>query len=226
MTLGVCGVAAVATVGQSRASRVLDSGLLMLAADVAAQLAGGRDAPRRLAAAALAAAAAMHSFWQRLNAIFFYTLSVLGFLASSRRARRTGTRRTQDRAAARADRAPQSRRGHDQAILTLGIDADLRSVWNWNVKQLFVYVTAEYETEANVLNQVVVWDTIVNDVSQAWIRSDAVVNKYSLTDQGYGLRDNNVTLVLNWNTVPSTGLLTLHHGWSSTHTFTVPDAYS
>ena len=23
----------------------------------------------------------MHSFWQRLNAIFFYTLSVLGFLA-------------------------------------------------------------------------------------------------------------------------------------------------
>lgn len=99
-------------------------------------------------------------------------------------------------------------------------------MWNWNVKQLFVYVTAEYETEANVLNQVVVWDTIVNDVSQAWIRSDAVVNKYSLTDQGYGLRDNNVTLVLNWNTVPSTGLLTLHHGWSSTHTFTVPDAYS
>ena len=47
------------------------------------------------------------------------------------------------------------------------IDADLRSVFNWNVKQLFVYITAEYETEANVLNQVVVWDTIVNDVSQA-----------------------------------------------------------
>eukprot|EP00964_Phaeocystis_antarctica_P023835 scaffold13334_cov57-Phaeocystis_antarctica.AAC.1 len=35
--------------------------------------------------------------------------------------------------------------GHDQAVLTLGIEADLRSVFNWNVKQLFVYVTAEYE---------------------------------------------------------------------------------
>lgn len=35
-------------------------------------------------------------------------------------------------------------------ILSLQIDADLRSVFNWNVKQLFVYVTAEYETEANV----------------------------------------------------------------------------
>ena len=42
-----------------------------------------------------------------------------------------------------------------------------------------------------------------------------MVNKYSLTDQGYGLRDNNVSLVLNWNAVPSTGLLTLHHGAES-----------
>lgn len=56
--------------------------------------------------------------------------------------------------------------GHDQAILSLGINADLRSVFNWNVKQIFVYITAEYETEANVLNQVVVWDAIINDVSQ------------------------------------------------------------
>merc|ERR1712204_160507 len=63
--------------------------------------------------------------------------------------------------------------GHDQAILTLGINADLRSVFNWNVKQLFVYITAEYETDANVLNQVVVWDTIINDAPSAWIRSSS-----------------------------------------------------
>ena len=116
--------------------------------------------------------------------------------------------------------------GHDQAILSLGVDADLRSVFNWNVKQLFVYITAEYETEANVLNQAVVWDTIINSPEHAWIRSDMVVNKYSLTDQGYGLKGNNVTLVLNWNTVPSTGLLTLHHAFSDTYTFAVPEAYS
>lgn len=103
--------------------------------------------------------------------------------------------------------------GHDQAILSLGINADLRSVFNWNVKQLFAYVTAEYETEANVLNQVsgstaaclwrawtsgaawqalssrgcspqvIVWDAVISDPDHAWIRSDFVVNKYSLTDQ-------------------------------------------
>ena len=188
----------------------------------------GVAAQTRWRPAALAAAAAMHSFWQRLNAIFFYTLSVLGFLAFLA-AGTTYWHTSDPKIELRLERIALRKiygAGHDQAILSLGINADLRSVYNWNVKQLFVYVTAEYETEANVLNQVVVWDTIVNDVSQAWIRSDAVVNKYSLTDQGYGLRYNNVTLVLNWNTVPSTGLLTLHHGWSSTHTFTVPDAYS
>ena len=43
--------------------------------------------------------------------------------------------------------------GHDQAVLTLGIEADLRTVFNWNVKQLFVYVTAEYEVRHWVRGQ-------------------------------------------------------------------------
>ena len=112
--------------------------------------------------------------------------------------------------------------------MSLQIDADLRSVFNWNVKQLFVYITAEYETEENVLNQVVVWDQIISDPSQAWIRSSSVANKYSLTDQGFGLRANNVTLALNWNVVPSTGLLMLRHGYepSQLHQFDVPSAYA
>lgn len=216
----------------------------------------------------------MHTFWQRLNAIFFYALSVLGFLAfiaagttyfhkpeprinlslkkimlcaslsaSQPRRWRGRSARSQSPQPSRACSHPShhacptaagARRrkiqgaGHDQAILSLQIDADLRSVFNWNVKQLFVYVTAEYETEANTLNQVVVWDQIISHPSQAWIRSSSVANKYSLTDQGYGLRANNVTLALNWNTVPSTGLLLLHHGHekSQMHTFDVPDSYS
>jgi signal peptidase complex subunit 3 len=218
----------------------------------------------------------MHTFWQRLNAIFFYALSVLGFLAfiaagttyfhkpeprinlslkkimlcatplfarasrdagaAAARARNRHSRlaRARARLITPVRLPPAARRrkiqgaGHDQAILSLQIDADLRSVFNWNVKQLFVYVTAEYETEANTLNQVVVWDQIISHPSQAWIRSSSVANKYSLTDQGYGLRANNVTLALNWNTVPSTGLLLLHHGHekSQMHTFDVPDSYS
>jgi len=170
----------------------------------------------------------MHSFWQRLNAIFFYTLSVLGFLAFA--AAGTTYWHTAEPRVSLSLKKVMLRKiqgaGHDQAILSLQIDADLRSVFNWNVKQLFVYVTAEYETDANVLNQVVVWDQIISEPQHAWIRSSSVANKYSLTDQGYGLKSNNVTLVLNWNTVPSTGLLTLHHEYKNVHRFEVADEYS
>ena len=170
----------------------------------------------------------MHSFWQRLNAIFFFALSVLGFL-SFLGAGTTYWHVPHPRIDLKVDRVVLRKiygAGHDQAILTMGIDADLRSVFNWNVKQLFVYVTAEYETEDNVLNQVVVWDNIISEQQQAWIRTDTVVNKYSVIDQGYGLRENNVTLSLNWNTVPSTGLLTLHHGWNQMKEFAMPSTYS
>ena len=33
--------------------------------------------------------------------------------------------------------------------------ADLNPLFNWNVKQLFLYLTAEYETPNNKLNQVI-----------------------------------------------------------------------
>ena len=180
------------------------------------------SAPRRRSACE------MHSFWQRLNAIFFYTLSVLGFLSFAA-AGTTFWHRAEPRVSVSLNKILLRKiagQGHDQAILTLAIDADLRSVFNWNVKQLFVYITAEYETEANTLNQVIVWDQIVSEPEHAWIRSSSVANKYSLTDQGYGLRGNNVTLAVNWNVVPSTGLLSLQHEYAAVHSFLMPEEYS
>ena len=89
----------------------------------------------------------MHSFWQRLNAIFFFALSVLGFL-SFLGAGMTYWHVSKPRIELTLEKILLRKiygAGHDQAVLTLGIEADLRSVFNWNVKQLFVYVTAEYE---------------------------------------------------------------------------------
>jgi len=39
--------------------------------------------------------------------------------------------------------------------------ADLTELFHWNNKQLFLYVMAEYKTEQNDINQVVVWDRII-----------------------------------------------------------------
>lgn len=47
-----------------------------------------------------------------------------------------------------------SREKNDLGFLTFDLQTDLTPLFNWNVKQLFLYLTAEYETEANKINQV------------------------------------------------------------------------
>ncbi len=43
---------------------------------------------------------------------------------------------------------------HKINLLLFLFQADLNPLFNWNVKQLFLYLTAEYETPNNKLNQV------------------------------------------------------------------------
>lgn len=43
--------------------------------------------------------------------------------------------------------------GTDRLLLNIDVDADLAPAFNWNVKQLFAFVVAEYETESNPVNQ-------------------------------------------------------------------------
>ena len=170
----------------------------------------------------------MHSFWQRLNTIFFFSLSTLGFFAFLA----AGTTVYHEpRIAPSIDVKKiilRKVRGapNEQAILALNIDADMTQAFNWNVKHLFLYITAEYETEPNVLNQVVIWDHIVSDRNEANIRYDEVMNKYSLIDQGYGLRGNNVSMVMNWYVIPYTGLILKRHAFDKVHTFQMPETYS
>ncbi|CAG8602167.1 11406_t:CDS:2 [Acaulospora colombiana] len=58
---------------------------------------------------------------------------------------------------------------------------DLTSLFNWNTKQLFVSVVAEYETETHSLNQVVLWDTIIQSKEDAHIKAD-MHNEYNFVD--------------------------------------------
>lgn len=38
----------------------------------------------------------------------------------------------------------------DMAMMSLNMNVDLSSIFNWNVKQLYVYLVAEYSTPKNV----------------------------------------------------------------------------
>ena len=43
-----------------------------------------------------------------------------------------------------------SKEKSDLGFITFDLQADLNPLFNWNVKQLFLYLTAEYETANNV----------------------------------------------------------------------------
>ena len=104
-------------------------------------------------------------------------------------------------------RSLKSHGGVDRALLSFDIKVDLAPAFHWNIKQLFVYVVAIYETEGRV-NQVVLWDKIVQDRDASKIIDEQnVFVKYALVDQSDELRGSQVTLQLQWDHMPITGLL-------------------
>ncbi|KAF8399131.1 hypothetical protein HHK36_014996 [Tetracentron sinense] len=94
--------------------------------------------------------------------------------------------------------------GNDEVSLTLNISMDVQSTFTWNTKQVFVFVAAEYQTAQNSLNQVSLWDHIIQDKDQANLQTQ-IVTKYPLIDQGSNLRGTKIKLVLHWYIMPKTG---------------------
>ncbi|KAK0098140.1 hypothetical protein PV326_010839 [Microctonus aethiopoides] len=84
----------------------------------------------------------------------------------------------------------------------------------------------EYETKANRLNQVVLWDKIVLRGDNAVLDFKNFNTKYYFWDDGNGLKgNNNVTLTLSWNIIPNAGLLPSVSAFGS-HTFAFPSEYT
>uniref|UniRef100_A0A8D0BRC6 Signal peptidase complex subunit 3 n=1 Tax=Salvator merianae TaxID=96440 RepID=A0A8D0BRC6_SALMN len=107
----------------------------------------------------------------------------------------------------------------DLGIITFDISADIlynkcnTFIFDWNVKQLFLYLSAEYSTKNNVLNQVVLWDKIILRGDNPKLLLKDMKSKYFFFDDGNGLKGNrNVTLTLSWNVVPNAGILPLVTG--------------
>ncbi|KAI1407276.1 signal peptidase 22 kDa subunit [Hypoxylon sp. FL1857] len=64
-----------------------------------------------------------------------------------------------------------STKKEEYAIIKFSLDADFSSLFTWNTKQLFVYVTAEWPAppsgadSMNQTNKAVIWDTIITSPS-------------------------------------------------------------
>nr|CAX70964.1 putative microsomal signal peptidase 22 kDa subunit [Schistosoma japonicum] len=114
---------------------------------------------------------------------------------------------------------------NDLGLITIDLSSSLGHLFNWNVKQLFVYLTAEYKTADNKLNQIVLWDKIIKRGSKAELVYKKMTLKYYFWDDGHGLIGNdNVTLTLSWNVIPNVGWLTFDTGIGD-HSFSFPSHY-
>lgn len=111
----------------------------------------------------------------------------------------------------------------DQAVLALDLKADLRGLFQWNAKQLFVYVVAEYESPQHRINQVVVYDKIITDEEDALLDLINIPSKYHLRDKGRGLRGRVIDLKLQVVYHPIVGRI--YTQTVATSTFRMPAQY-
>lgn len=94
----------------------------------------------------------------------------------------------------------------ENSKIAFDLTADLTPLFHWNTKQVFVYLTAEYDGKTPGLsNKVTYWDKIITS------RDDAVLNlrnaraKYSVWDVEKSFRGRNATLRLEWSIQPYVG---------------------
>ncbi|CAH1114118.1 unnamed protein product [Psylliodes chrysocephalus] len=175
----------------------------------------------------------MHSFLQRGNSILAYALSVLACLTficfASTLFLNYVTDAKMNTVKVVVKNVPDysaSREKNDLGFLTFDLQTNLTDLFNWNVKQLFLYLTAEYITPSNELNQVVLWDKIILRGENAVLDFKNMNTKYYFWDDGNGLKANkNITLTLSYNIIPNAGLLPNIFA-SGSHSFKFPVEYT
>lgn len=90
--------------------------------------------------------------------------------------------------------------------ICIKIILDLRPLWNWNVKQLFCCVIADFET-SKVHSSIIIWDAIIQNKDDALLHKHKQEMKYNLQDKFRELRGVNVRLTLLYDVMPHAGLI-------------------
>ncbi|KNA19080.1 hypothetical protein SOVF_064230 [Spinacia oleracea] len=148
----------------------------------------------------------MHSFGYRANALLTLAVTILAIMCAVASFSDTfnSPSPTAEIKVVNIHRFQKLSNGNDEVAMVLNISADLQSLFTWNTKQVFAFVAAEYETHKHVLNQLSLWDTIIQSKEKAKF-SVSISNKYRFTDQGSNLRGKEFNLTLHWHVMPKTG---------------------
>jgi len=173
----------------------------------------------------------MHTVWARANAVFAFSVSVTAsvafacFLTTHILDNTRPTTIGVDKAIVKNLKDFYVDQKKDLGIVHFSLKANLTDVFNWNCKQLFLYLMAEYETPDNKVNQVVLWDKIIKRGENAVLNLRKQSTKYYFFDDGSNLRGREVKLSLHWNVIPNTGYMWMVKPQSH-HSFIIPDKYA
>ncbi|KAN0064656.1 Signal peptidase complex subunit [Thecaphora frezii] len=115
------------------------------------------------------------------------------------------------------------RRIQDFVVTSFDIDADFADLFQWNTKQVFVSLVAEYKNKKGHHNQVVIWDRILRSAADAHVSLVGEENKYGLREVSKSFGGvKNTTFVLKYNVMPKVGQLHYGDEFAST-AFTIPN---
>jgi signal peptidase complex subunit 3 len=168
----------------------------------------------------------MHNVWVRLNAVFFFSLTVLlamSILCALSTIGHDGNP-VVNKLKLNTLRSLRNHGGIDRALFTFDLDADFTPAFHWNIHQLNVFVVAEYESKKNTLNQLILWDTIIENKADARLKLKDEFVKFGLVDQGNELRNRTVSLKVMWDNMPLTGQLWTEKETKS-HPLKLPSKY-
>lgn len=97
-------------------------------------------------------------------------------------------------------------RPKENSRIVFDLSADLTPLFHWNTKQVFVYLTAEYDgRKEGQSNRVTYWDKILTSPKDAVLDMRNVRAKYSVWDTEASFRGRNATLRLEWSVQPYLG---------------------
>lgn len=176
----------------------------------------------------------MHTFLSRLNAVFAFSLSIAALLTlmfalstsytSYDKCAKGRVEIVKPAVRRMNDYNMPNAKDNDLGLVQFNLDADFEDCFDWNVKQLYIYITANYKTSDNEMNQIILWDHVLDREDtrklQYWNRNP----EYYFWDDGFGLRGNNVTVTLSMNIIPNAGYLQKTDSYIS-HTFAFPNTY-
>eukprot|EP00871_Galdieria_phlegrea_P003880 jgi/Galph1/4493/GphlegSOOS_G3148.1 len=111
----------------------------------------------------------------------------------------------------------------ENALLTFKLDADLRPLFNLNVKYVYLYLTADYMTSTRRKNEATLWDLYVHP-DQVLFDSVSFYNKLGFREYQDTLRNVTVLFNLHADIIPFVGFV-YHRILSTTLPVRMPEEY-